>query len=134
VPLSGQGHLGDVHSIAAGSGTNAASWTFTVIPRQAYRIAATWTPPPNHATDAPFRIYDGATLLATVRRNQERAPDDLTDAAGQAWEYLGEMYTISGTTLRVALGDNAVGIERLPEAPKIFFVFQQPRWPRRRLQ
>jgi hypothetical protein len=40
--------------------------------------------------------------LGTVNVNQQLAPNDLSDA-GVAWEDLGGLYTISGSTLVVRL-------------------------------
>lgn len=92
----GQGLQNDVRYAEAGSGSQTATWTFTVSPGL-YRISATWTPHPNRATNAPFTILDGATTLATLLINQELAPNDFT-AAGVTWKNLGGPYNISTTT------------------------------------
>jgi len=35
-----------------------------------YDVAATWTAFANRASNAPYRIYEGSTLLSTVRVDQ----------------------------------------------------------------
>jgi hypothetical protein len=100
-----QGFKRDVRYSAAGIGSDTARWTFTVMPGS-YRVSATWTPHANRATDAPFTIGDGADSPATVKINQERAPDDFTDE-GVAWEDLGAPYNIDTNTLVVELSDAA---------------------------
>jgi hypothetical protein len=104
-PYPGQGYQGDVTLAAAGTGSETATWTFTVIPG-VYRVAATWFPDANRATNSPFTIFDGTSALATVLVNQQLAPDGFI-AAGATWQYLGGTYTISGTTLVVQLSNDA---------------------------
>jgi hypothetical protein len=101
-----QGYQDDIHYAAAGNGSSVASWTFTGISAGAYRVSATWFPHPNRATNSPFTIRDGATPLATVRVNQELAPNDFTDS-GAEWEILGGVYQIVGDTLVVQLSNDA---------------------------
>jgi hypothetical protein len=101
---SAVGYLADMHWVGSGTGSKVSTWTFTVEPGD-YDIAATWVASTNRATDAPFRILDGATPLATVDVNQENAPDDFVDA-GAAWENIGS-HTITGTALVVELSDDA---------------------------
>jgi hypothetical protein len=117
------GHDGDVYYSAAGTGTNVAAWTFDVTPGQ-YRVAATWLPHSNRATDAPYQIYDGAAapanLASAIDVNQELTPNDFTDA-GSAWEQI-DTVTVTGNTLTVTLSNaanqyviaDAIRIERLP--------------------
>jgi hypothetical protein len=122
-PYTGQGRDNDVHYSAAGSGGDTATWTFTVSPG-VYQVSATWSTHGNRATNAPYSISDGATLLATAAVNQQLAPNDLTDQ-GSSWEHLGGTYTITGATLTVRLTDAANGfviadalrIERLADLP-----------------
>ncbi len=104
-PFAGQGFQGDVSFASAGAGDQTATWTFAVSPGQ-YRVAATWSPHANRATDAPFTIFDGAVPLATVRVDQEQAPNGFLDA-GVGWTYLGGILNITGSTLTVRLSDAA---------------------------
>ncbi len=104
-PFSGQGLGGDVTFAAAGDGSSVARWTFAVTPGQ-YRVAATWSPYANRATDAPYTILDGSSSLGTVRVNQELAPNDFTER-GTAWESLGGLFQVSGTTLTAELSNAA---------------------------
>jgi subtilisin family serine protease len=114
-------YQGDIHYSAAGTGANAATWTFNVTPGR-YRVSATWSPYSNRATDSPFTVLDGATPLATVRVNQEPAPNGFTDA-GVGWQDLGGPYEITGNMLVVRLTNlaneyviaDAIRVERVGE-------------------
>ena len=73
----------------------------------------------HRATNPPFSVFNGSTLLQTVSINQEQAPNDFVDA-GVPWENLGS-FTITSGTLVVRLTNlvneyviaDAVRIERL---------------------
>ncbi len=103
-PFAGQGHAGDVHFAAKGSGSAKATWAFTVTPGT-YQVAATWVAHANRASDAPYTVLDGSTPLGTVDVNQESAPNDFSDA-GSNWEELGT-FTVTGSNLTVQLSNQA---------------------------
>ena len=98
------GHKSDLGYAASGSGSSASTWTFTVTPGR-YKVATTWVPHVNRATDAPFTVYDGTTIVGQADLNQELAPNDLTDA-GSSWENIATV-DVTGTTLRVTLTNAA---------------------------
>jgi hypothetical protein len=101
-----QGYLGDVRYAPPGDGSGEATWTFSVIPG-IYRVSVTWTPHPNRATNAPFSVYDGSTLLASVLVNQEEPPLGFA-YDGTMWDDLGAgVFIIAGDQLVVRLTDNA---------------------------
>ncbi len=101
----GQGLQNDVTFTAAGDGSSAACWTFTnVVPGQ-YRVATTWSPYSNRATNAPYTVLDGSTPVGTVRVNQQLAPNDFQDA-GIVWKDLG-FVAVTGNTLTVSLSNDA---------------------------
>ncbi len=104
---SDQGHGGDVQYSPLGSGNDVARWTFTVTPGR-YRVSASWSTHANRASNAPYTIFNGSTVLATVAVNQRQAANDLSQA-GTNWEHLGGPYDITGNTLVVALSDAANG-------------------------
>ncbi len=85
---SQQGGYGDsAYRSTAGTGTNTATWAFTVAPGE-YLVAATWpTSSSTVASKSPYSIYDGDFLLGTVRLNQNASPDDFSEG-GTAWELL----------------------------------------------
>ena len=125
----GTGYQNDVRYALAGNGSNVAKWTFANVSPGIYRVAATWSPYSGRASNAPYSIYDGASSLGTVQVNQLVAPNQFNDS-GAAWNYLGQTYSITATTLEVRLSDNANGvviadgvrIERigdLPQGPEI---------------
>jgi hypothetical protein len=108
VAWGGQGYQGDIHEAMAGNGSQSATWTFVGLQPGLYQVAATWSAYSNRATNAPFGVYDGATLLAVERVNQQAAPSGLT-TAGANWRVLGNQYAITGGTLVVRLTDDANG-------------------------
>ena len=122
--FAGQGFRDDVHFTAAGTGTDSATWAFADLTPGRYRVSATWSPFSNRASNAPFTVLDGTTALATVRLDQRSAPDDFADL-GAAWEDLGGIYDVTGSTLTVRLSDaadgaviaDAVRVERLGDLP-----------------
>jgi hypothetical protein len=122
--FGGQGFAGTVHYAAGTSLGHNANWTFTVSPGL-YRLAATWFPHANRATNAPFALYDGVSsqvLAASV--NQELEPDDFS-AGGSMWEYLGGPVSITSSTALVKLTDfaneyviaDAVALVRIGDSP-----------------
>jgi hypothetical protein len=106
VLATGQGYQGTVRFIAAGSGANTATWTFTGLQAGgSFRVSATWSPFSNRATNAPFTV-SGGTSPTTVPVNEQLTPNDFQDL-GVGWKDLVSSYTITGTTLTVRLSDLA---------------------------
>jgi hypothetical protein len=112
---------GDVSYTVGGAPASEATWTFTVTPGQ-YRVAATWFENPTYfASNAPFTILDNDTPLATIPANQRQAPNGFPEA-GSDWQSIGDVFSISGSTLVVRLTNvgadgfviaDAVRIERV---------------------
>lgn len=98
------GHAGDHRFNAAGTGANKASWEFTGLVDGYYEIQVTWLAETNRATDAPYRIYNGTTLLDTIRVNQQLLPTG-TDVNGSSFQTLTTVH-VSGT-LRIELANDA---------------------------
>jgi hypothetical protein len=94
------------HYVAAGKGAHIATWSFSGLLPGEYRVAATWMPFFNRATDAPYTILEGTKTLATVRVDQQAAPADFFDA-GVGWKNLGDRIQIASGKLSVQLSDNA---------------------------
>src|SRR5207244_914814 len=103
---NGFGFHNQVHQGTPGTGSDTASWTFTVKPGT-YQVAATWVANANRADNAPYTVLDGSTPLGTVNVNEKAAPGDFTDA-GANWKTLGT-FTVTGSTLVVRLSNNADG-------------------------
>ena len=101
------GYNGGLGYHAAGSGSNTAAWQLAGLPVGSYTVQATWNAASNHASNASYSIYDGNTLLLTVRVDQRPAPSG-TLAGGVAFQNLATVQITSGT-LRVVLSDNADG-------------------------
>ena len=110
---------------AAGTGANTARWDFTGLPAALHRISITWTADAANATDAPFAVYDGTTLLGTFLVDQTQAPASLEEG-GQWWHDLGTFEITSGA-ITVTLSDDADGIVvadavRAQDPPKIGYL------------
>ena len=63
-----EGYLGDERTAETygDGGTNVARWTFSGVTPGWYRVAATWIPGANRATDASYRVLDGTTPITPV--------------------------------------------------------------------
>jgi len=96
------------HYSASGAGSDVATWTFSNLPPGNYKVMATWKEAANRATNAPYKVYDNATLKTTIAINQVNAPNDLTANNG-TWETLSASVAILSGTLKVTLTDNANG-------------------------
>jgi ABC-type polysaccharide/polyol phosphate transport system ATPase subunit len=97
-----------------------AEWSVAVPPGR-YEVRATWQPGEGHASNAPYRLFDGAGPLATVRVNQRMAPFGTHD--GQATFQILGCHRVESGWLRVVLGDDAdwpvqAGSLRVAEAPE----------------
>jgi hypothetical protein len=104
--VAGRGGVNNDYQYAApGDGTTTATWQLAVPTPGTYDVQVTWTPYSNRATNAPYQIYDGNTLLQTVNVNQQNAPSGPT-VNGVTYQSLGA-YPISSGTLRVVLGNGA---------------------------
>src|SRR5207253_1625110 len=82
---AGQGYQSDITFTAAGTGARQASWTFSGLTPGQYRVSATWTNTNKRASNAPYTILDGSTVLASVAVNQRLAPNDFSDQ-GVFWK------------------------------------------------
>ncbi|MBN2577779.1 MAG: hypothetical protein JXB10_02220, partial [Pirellulales bacterium] len=101
-------YQGDFRYQPAGTGEKAATWTFSSLdPEKYYQVYATWTAWLNRATNAPFTVLDDTTALATMRINQQIAPDDV-NYEDYRWDSLG-MYQVASGTLTIRLTDDANG-------------------------
>ena len=55
-------------------GDRVATYTFAGVTPGWYRVAVTWVPGPNGATDAQFRVLDGATPATIMTPNPKLHP------------------------------------------------------------
>jgi type II secretory pathway pseudopilin PulG len=100
-------------SVAEGTprvSTHTVSWTFTNIPNGWYQVQATWPVYSDQATDAPYAVYDGSTLLGEVPVEQNAAPSvGGPEYDGRPWRILMTKCIRSGT-VRVELnGQSSTG-------------------------
>lgn len=101
-----KGYQVDSRFANAGDGRSTATWQQTLAPGR-YAIQATWFGYHNNVSDAPYRIYDGETLLAEVRVNQKQTPT-LTPGDPAPFMTLATVDITSGN-VRVVLGNDATG-------------------------
>src|SRR5262249_39629878 len=121
---AGPGFQGDRSFAAPGTGSEAAVWTFTGLTAGIYRIAATWVPNPQYATNTLYALLDGpSTVLGVEYVNQEVTPNHFI-ANGAAWYTLGTYNVTSGNLIAAALNlanglavADAIRIERLSASP-----------------
>src|SRR5262249_15977185 len=105
---------------------NTATWQATGQAAGTYDVQLTWFAFSNRASNAPFSVYDGNTLLGTVTVNQQNAPSGGATINGFTFQSLGH-FAINSGTLRVVTSDNANGyviadalyVVPLPAAPGI---------------
>ncbi|MCA9262200.1 MAG: hypothetical protein KDA60_00065, partial [Planctomycetales bacterium] len=100
------GWQGDYRVHPAGDGTSTAQWSISIEPGQ-YEIFATWNASDSNATDAPYRVFDGASAGSVIRRNQALAPGG-GQFLGRPWESLG-VFNITTGVPTVELSDAANG-------------------------
>jgi hypothetical protein len=98
--------MGRTHPM--GSGTNVATWQFTGLQPGWYNVLATWPVGGTQASNAPYVIYDGTISRGTFTADQTQPPIGAV-SQGQTWQSLA-VVAIRGTSLRVALSDQANGI------------------------
>ena len=71
---SSDSYQGDCRYAPAGNGSNTATWTFQdVDPTQEYQVYATWNAAGNHASNAPYTVYDDTTAGHGAAQSAVRA-------------------------------------------------------------
>ena len=111
LPDSPGPYYGNYRTHRLGDGSSTATWTLTGVPSGTYEVLTTWTRGTGRATSAPFKVYDGAVLVANqqlaVDVNQRLNPND-AQLDGCWWESLG-VCTISSGTVTVQVNDAGNG-------------------------
>ncbi len=115
LPWTGNGYAG-THKTAWGAGVGqpanaTATWTFNVTPG-VYEVWTTWQQDSGRAANAPFTIYDGATVLASLAVDERQAPTGYYDSTGSSWNSLGKRFQVNGTTLTIKLTNQGVDSSR----------------------
>src|SRR5262249_16702851 len=101
-------YLGDQSTASSGTGSKTATWTFIGLEVGATdKIAASWKTTGGAATNSPFKIIDGSTLVTAVAVNQQSNPVDFTIDT-TTWKGLGA-FTLTSNTLKVQLSNLANG-------------------------
>jgi hypothetical protein len=101
------GYGGELRYAPAGAGESSASWQLQGLTSGSYIVQATWFAHPSHASNAPYQIYDGSTLLQTVLVNQQILPSGPT-YGNEPFQTLATVNITSGT-LKVVITNNANG-------------------------
>jgi alkaline phosphatase D len=99
----------DQHYSAKGTGADAATWQVGGLPAGSYEVFVRWAGSGtlNRASNAPFSVQDGSSLLGTALINQQVAPNS-TVVNGVSWQRLG-LFKVGSGTLKITLRDKADG-------------------------
>jgi lysophospholipase L1-like esterase len=90
----------DYNSIAAGTGADTATWSFSLAQDGQYSISSQWTSGANRATNATYTVYNNGNLVGTALVDQS--------IDGGAMNLLGNFDLASGT-VDIVLDNNANG-------------------------
>jgi endonuclease/exonuclease/phosphatase family metal-dependent hydrolase len=104
---NGGGHNGNQRYHDAGSGSATATFQLTGLAGADYQVSTTWIEGSTEASSATWRIYDGATLKATVMVDNRQAPVGPT-INGRPFQTLATVNIASGT-LRVVASETPTG-------------------------
>ena len=97
---------GEYITTPSGSGSSAATWTFSgLTPGATYQVAVSWVASSLLASDAPFTVLDGSQLLSLSYQSERNAPGT---PGTPAWQTLGYFVASSGT-LTVQLSNASQG-------------------------
>src|SRR5205823_4333067 len=99
----GGGYSG-AYRYASTSGSNSATWQAGNLAVGSYTLQASWPADNGGASNAPFDVYDGSTLLQTVRVDQSHSSTG-TLVGGVRFATLGT-FTISGGTVKIVLSSS----------------------------
>src|SRR2546426_8298349 len=102
------------YATSSGTGQNTATWQVQGLTTGFYQVQASWHPYPNQATNAPYSIYDGSTLLQTVAVNQTLAASG-PSSGGVPFQTLATVNITSGT-LNVVLSNAGNGTYLVADA------------------
>lgn len=106
ITLLGWGGYGNTHSYTpAGDGTQSVTWRVERLKPGDYEVRTTWSAWENRASNAPYQIYDGSSLLSVVRVNQKAPPSGI-DVHGTTFQSLG-VFPVRSGSLTVVLTDDA---------------------------
>jgi hypothetical protein len=105
------------YATSGGTGQNTATWQVSGLASGQYQVQVTWHKYPNEATNAPYAIYDGATLLQSVLVNQTQLPNG-SSFGGVPFQTLATVNITSGT-LMVVLSNSANGAYVVADAIRV---------------
>jgi hypothetical protein len=105
------------YATSSGTGQNTATWQVTALASGFYQVQVSWHPYPNEATNAPYAIYDGSTLLQTLAVNQTQAANG-SSYGGVPFQALATVQIASGT-LKVVLSNAANGTYVVADAVRV---------------
>jgi hypothetical protein len=102
---------------SSGNGSTTATWQVSSVPFGYYSVQVSWHPYPNEATNAPYAIYDGNTLLQTVLVNQTQ-PASGASFGGVPFQILASVKIANGT-LKVVLNNSGNGTYIVADAVRV---------------
>jgi hypothetical protein len=92
--------------LSSASKPSTATWQTTNLPEGDYTVKATWNGHPNHATNAPYEIWDNTNVVQTAVADQKQPPAG--GSASDSFQTLAIAHIKSGT-LKVSLSNSANG-------------------------
>jgi len=105
------------YAASSGTGQNTATWQTTALPAGQYVVQVTWHKYYNQATNAPYAIYDGSTLLQTVKVDQTQSPNG-PSFGGVSFQTLATV-TITSGTLKLVLSNTGNGVYIVANAMRV---------------
>jgi len=103
--IGAKGLNNNQHYASAGKGTSTATYVFSGLTPGQYNVLATWPANSLHATNVPYKIYDGGTPIAAAAVNQRPAPD------GRLFPQFQQLLAVNivSDTMTVVITNNATG-------------------------
>jgi hypothetical protein len=94
----------DRWALSSGNVNNTATWQASGLAAGQYTVSVSWYGDPSYASNAPYALYDGSTLLQTVPVNEAQQPSGTT-YGGCVFQTLATV-TVSSGTLKVVLSNS----------------------------
>jgi hypothetical protein len=104
---NGGGYNGNQRYHEAGNGAATASWQLTDLSGGDYEVEATWVAGSAEALSAPWNIYDGNTLVASVFLNNTQAPLG-SSINGRPFQPIATVHITSGI-LKIVVSETPTG-------------------------
>jgi hypothetical protein len=95
---TGKGLQSDIHTVAKGTGSRWATWSFNGLPDGHYAVYTTLTKSSTNASNAPLTVTAGGQTLLSTTVNQRVSPSGLS-ADGAKWKQVGTVEITGGSAV-----------------------------------